>query len=695
MPTRLMTNANQRRWMIGFLLPALLLGCRAPSTGTPAVVRLGQAAGLPGAVSAAGAPAWNGEWGQVAMKVDLGTQRRLQFVEGHRAMTITAEVYGAGLTGWTALTPVDGTTGTFGAPSEDGAMVATLSAKVPAGDRRVFRVQVRRNAGGLDYPIEQLWGVADVPANVDLQRTYPVTIKRITTPTGMIFEKLLRIDAPKALTLPIANVQHYVEELLNTSALTGKPLRTNVPQVSHALLDIEQAAAAIVRGNRQVPFQIPVPIPQDILAPDAQDPLKRSLADGMRRRGGARLKVLDMHHQPIKRDVVYYLTDPATEPWLADADTAAEVAIDEVAPGTWDFVAIDRERGTVARKPITILDDQVTEDHAVMGPTTEVVAGAYDAERDLGDSYNGERVPPAFVYMNQPSGLFVKDGKFIFLDRGNQRVRGFDLGAPAPEVNSLAGLGYAGRKGEGGPATAAWVQLGADSDVARAADGAVYFIEDDGVLRRLGTDGTIKVMHDFPYGSGHLAYDAVRNDLFVGFNGNTGFKVDLDTLDPANSAASVVQPAWPKWGYGGTAYVTVAGDSLFYTYRYYVTNAYEILRYHIPTGQWASVFGGGTAALGDDTAAGSVSELTMRGLAIDRAGNAFYANADGLVRVTNVTTGTTASNQWRARLVLADPNIRRIAIDPDTDEMYILTFDNHVNAAGGTRAVPKIKRVIP
>lgn len=681
------------RLIAGLLLPALALGCRAPSAPPPKV-------GKPGGPGQAAAPAavaaWGGAYGRVAMQVDLGATRRLAAVESHRAMTITAEVYGAGLPGWTALTPADGTTGTFGAPAEDGAMVATLSAEVPAGDRRVFRVQVRRNAGGVDYPIETLWGVADVPANVDLQRTYPVSIKRITTPTGMIFEKLLRIDAPKALTLPIANVQHYVEELLNTSALTGLPLRAGVPQVSHALLDVEKAAAAVVRGNSQVPFQIPVPIPQEILAPDPQDPLKRALADGMRRRGGARLKVLDLHHQPIKRNVVFYLTDPATEPWLADPATAAEVEVDEVAPGTWDFVAVDRDRGTVARKPITIARDQVTEDFAVMGPTVEVVAGDYDAERDLGDSYNGERVPPAFVFMNQPSALLVDAGRFVYLDRGNHRVRGFDLGAAAPEINSLAGLGYFGRKNDGGPGTAAWVQLGASSDVARAADGALYFVEDDGWLRRIAPDGTIRVMHKFAQGGGgNLTYDAARNDLFVGFNGSTGYRVDLDTLDPANSAASVSQPAWPKWGYNGTACVAAQGDYLYYTYQYYQTNAYEILRYHLPTGQWASVFGGGTQPLGDDAPAGTARELTMRGLAIDRAGNAFYANAEGLVRVTAVASGTAAANQWRARLVLADPNIRRIAIDPATDEVYILTSDNHANASGGTRAVPKIKRVVP
>ncbi len=101
----------------------------------------------------------------------------------------------------------------------------------------------------------------------------------------------------------------------------------------------------------------------------------------------------------------------------------------------------------------------------------------------------GDGGPARGARLSSPEGLAVTSrGVLLVADRGNHRVRRIDL--RTGRITTLAGSGLAGDVGDGGPATAA--RLRDPSGVAVAADGAVL-IADRGNhrLRRVGRSGTI------------------------------------------------------------------------------------------------------------------------------------------------------------------------------------------------------------
>ena len=102
--------------------------------------------------------------------------------------------------------------------------------------------------------------------------------------------------------------------------------------------------------------------------------------------------------------------------------------------------------------------------------------------------FSGDNGPATAAALSLPSGVAATaDGGFLIADRENDRVRRV---SPAGTITTVAGTTTAGFAGDGGPATAA--QLNLASGVATTTDGG-YLIADNGNsrVRRVSPAGTI------------------------------------------------------------------------------------------------------------------------------------------------------------------------------------------------------------
>ena len=115
------------------------------------------------------------------------------------------------------------------------------------------------------------------------------------------------------------------------------------------------------------------------------------------------------------------------------------------------------------------------------------------------------------VAVDAEGGVYVADTRY-------HRVRKIDLDGT---VTTLAGTGFAGFNGDGGPATEAKLHL--TGGIAVDAQGRVYVCEEER-LRRIDADGTIATVADIPRCDG-LAVDNAGN-AYVGAGGQV-LKIDL------------------------------------------------------------------------------------------------------------------------------------------------------------------------
>jgi hypothetical protein len=118
--------------------------------------------------------------------------------------------------------------------------------------------------------------------------------------------------------------------------------------------------------------------------------------------------------------------------------------------------------------------------------TVTTVAGS------AASGFAGDGGPATAARLDSPRGVAaLADGGFVIADTGNGRLRRV---APDGRIDTVAGTGAAGHRGDGGPATAA--TLDSPADVAVAADGSVLVADNDGSrdrgrVRRLTLGGTI------------------------------------------------------------------------------------------------------------------------------------------------------------------------------------------------------------
>lgn len=105
--------------------------------------------------------------------------------------------------------------------------------------------------------------------------------------------------------------------------------------------------------------------------------------------------------------------------------------------------------------------------------------------------FDGDGGPASAALLNLPWHVAVgADGALYIADNGNHRIRRVD---PAGAISTVAGNGNPGYAGDGGAAVDA--QLQGPIGVAVAPDGSLYIVDgSNNVVRRVGTDGVIRTV---------------------------------------------------------------------------------------------------------------------------------------------------------------------------------------------------------
>ncbi|HSR52646.1 MAG TPA: RHS repeat-associated core domain-containing protein [Acidobacteriota bacterium] len=101
--------------------------------------------------------------------------------------------------------------------------------------------------------------------------------------------------------------------------------------------------------------------------------------------------------------------------------------------------------------------------------------------------FSGDGGPATAAQLNGPSGLaLAPDGALLIADTGNHRIRRVN---PDGTITTIAGNGNAVDSGDGGPATAAGIA--SPRQLAVAPDGDVFVVGASAVVRRIAPDGII------------------------------------------------------------------------------------------------------------------------------------------------------------------------------------------------------------
>ena len=101
--------------------------------------------------------------------------------------------------------------------------------------------------------------------------------------------------------------------------------------------------------------------------------------------------------------------------------------------------------------------------------------------------YSGDGGPAAVASLSRPSDVAVgPDGSVYINDEGNDVIR--RVGTDGI-ITTVAGTGFSGFSGDGGPATEARLRI--PQGVAVAADGTLFISDFNGRIRRVGSDGII------------------------------------------------------------------------------------------------------------------------------------------------------------------------------------------------------------
>ncbi len=229
------------------------------------------------------------------------------------------------------------------------------------------------------------------------------------------------------------------------------------------------------------------------------------------------------------------------------------------------------------------------------------VPGVYRIETVAGSSLNGDGGSALLAQIGNIRGVAVdRWGNFYLADTDNHRVRKVSA---AGIISTVAGTGAAGFSGDGGPATAA--QLNLPYGLATDTAGSLYIADlGNSRVRRVAADGTIST-----YAGGGSP----------SFSDDGGAAVNAVLRTPRNVAVDAV----------GNLYV-----SEFEGHR---------VRKITPDGRIATVAGTGVAGFGGDGSPAVNAQLAYpAGLAMDRAGSLYIADSQNR-RIRRIAPGGTIS----------------------------------------------------
>ncbi len=654
-----------RLGVCGLACLSFLAACATP-LGRPAPIALRGAQ----AAVAAGAP--SGEVGRAEIVVRLSEDkrrsalpsRRLASVDLARATAITVRVTGAGINGWQTVA----SSSTFGAPDVNGIRTATFtSTTVPAGARRVFKVEVKDGSTLL----EELWGVADVPAAA----TTTVTVTRAGTPTAKIFRKLIATrNAPQALGLNIAAVQGFVDKLLNTDSATGDPIDGAKPKIDYSLLNVDLAANAIALGEGGQSFTVPATVPASLVPTPV-------------RRAQIQIKALDIKGLTTTSECVVFVSDPASPVVRTTTGNPVDVTLPDITPGTWTASVIDLANGRQASITVTLAESESKVVTVTLPPQdVDVMIGAYNLESSQPYGYNGDGIHPALAYLNDPQALAISGSMVYFVDTANKRIRSMDLASNAPVVQTVAGNGVTATVVAAENADALQVPVNADTETHLSFDENGNLLFTERTFKRVAkldkTTGKLTTFiktADIPGWNasrepGPLYYHAPSRTLYLGsfyILSTDLFAVNMATFPAAGSAVKVT----PNFAGG----VIREGDYLFYGCGY---SSYKLMRRTVSTGVEATMVGKNQIYQnGNGVPAQDLYNYSGSGgaawddFALDANGNFYCTNrydSRAIYRITDALNGDDTVNNWLANnLKVSNPAAlaEGLVIDPATGNL--------------------------
>jgi len=267
--------------------------------------------------------------------------------------------------------------------------------------------------------------------------------------------------------------------------------------------------------------------------------------------------------------------------------------------------------------------------------------------------YSGDGGPATAAKLNFPQFMAVDNSGNIYIsDYDNNAVRKINTSGI---ITTIAGPGTSSVLGDGGPATAAY--LSDPAGIAVDGAGNVYIcdygnkrirkINSSGIISTVAGNGTSGYNGDgIAATAAELRYpDAIALDaagnLYIGDNGN-------DRIRMVNTAGIISTFCGTGLGtYNGdgiqatTANISQcdnihidAGGNLIFS-----DEGLNRLRSIAPDGVITTIAGNGTTGYTGDGGPATAAEVSPYGIAVDGAGNIYFANGELTVRVINRATG--------------------------------------------------------